>query len=340
MSLAEPQPIPQTPARTRRPGAWRVYVEARAQETQADAKRALNRRKGDDGYETLAEIYQALIAHLDTARDYARSPHGLRRWLTGQCMEGAWFNVYCAQVLLISLLPVDELPGRAHEVLATARAYLGADDQRLVRLSARVAAGDVGEQDRTLLEHTLRAAYVGASLETGRVRGFRNLLLGGFLVVSLIVGGLLLVGAFAPQAIPMCGAGGDRTSAVMCPTGKNAPSGGDVALVGLIGLVGAALATAVGLSTQRELSTRYSLAIPQSLLKAPMGVATAIIGVLLLSSGFIPGLGGVSSQAAILVWALVFGYAQQIVTRFVDEKAQTLLKAASPLTPGSTSPTR
>ncbi|MEV7908536.1 hypothetical protein AB0P04_43795, partial [Streptomyces anulatus] len=87
------------------------------------------------------------------------------------------------------------------------------------------------------------------------------------------------------------------------------------------------------LSTRSELSTRYSLAVVQNLLKAPAGVATAVLGLLILNSGFVPGFSGLGSQPAILVWAMAFGYGQQIVTRFVDQRADTLLTAASPLTP-------
>jgi hypothetical protein len=100
-------------------------------------------------------------------------------------------------------------------------------------------------------------------------------------------------------------------------------------------MLGAALATATSLSSRTELATRYSLAITQNVLKAPAGVGTAVLGLLLLNSGFVPGFTGLSSQPAILVWALVFGYGQQIVTRFVDQRANSLVSAASPIVPAS-----
>ncbi|GAA4223880.1 hypothetical protein FHR32_003089 [Streptosporangium album] len=62
-------------------------------------------------------------------------------------------------------------------------------------------------------------------------------------------------------------------------------------------------------------------------------VATSVLGPLILNSGSVPGFPGLGSQPAILVWALAFGYGQQVVTRSVDQRADNLLSAASPLVP-------
>ncbi|WP_424528235.1 hypothetical protein ACOZ38_01600 [Sphaerisporangium viridialbum] len=317
------------------PGVWRIHIASRGEEIQADAGRCLLSRTGEPGLEVL---HATIERHLATAAQYARDRQGWRRWLTGQAIEGAWANIYGATILLYGLLPANELNARAPEVLATGRAYLPPDDPRLSRLAARAAAGDIDERDRALLQSVLRAGYNAASIESGRVRSFRNMLLGGVAILTLIVAGLVAIGSAWPQAIPMCGNGtllasfGPRDNQV-CPAGHGGPTSGDVPLVALMGVLGAALATAASLSTRSELSTRYSLAVAQNLLKAPAGVATAILGLLILNSGFVPGFAGLSSQTSILVWAMVFGYAQQVVTRFVDQRANTLLHAASPNPP-------
>ncbi|WP_248962990.1 hypothetical protein [Sphaerisporangium perillae] len=317
------------------PGVWRVYIASRSEEIKADADRCLGARAHEPGLEAL---HASIGRQLATAARYAKERQGWRRWLTGQAIEGAWSNIYGATILLYGLLPASELNARAPEVLATGRAYLHADDARLTQLAARTTAGDIDERDRSLLQSVLRAAYSAASIESSRVRSFRNLLLGGVGLLTLIVAGLVTIGAVWPYAIPMCGNGtllasfGPRGDQV-CPTGNGSPTHGDVPLVALIGMLGAALATATSLSTRSELSTRYSLAVAQNLLKAPAGVATAIIGLLILNSGFVPGFGGLSSQTSILVWAMAFGYAQQVVTRLVDQRADTLLHAASPNVP-------
>ena len=40
---------------------------------------------------------------------------------------------------------------------------------------------------------------------------------------------------------------------------------------------------------------------------------------------FIPGLSALDSPAQILAWALVFGFAQQLFTRLVDQQGQFVL---------------
>lgn len=317
------------------PGTWRVYVATRSEEIRADAERALAARGEAD---RLVSVCEGIGTHLARAQAYARARHGLRRWLTGHAVEGAWSNVNSANVMLYGVLPPAELRGRGPEVVAIGRAYLPGDDPRLVGLQARLTAGDLGEGDRPLMQSVLRAAYTAQALETGRVRSFRNLLLGGVVMLSLVVLAVVGVGAIWPDTVPMCG---DQAviqaqgllPARICPTGGRRPGHGDVPLVALIGVLGAALSTAASLSTRSEPSTRYSLAVVQNLLKAPAGVATAVLGLLVLNSGFVPGFTGLASQPAILVWAMAFGYGQQIVTRFVDQRADSLLSAASPLTP-------
>ncbi len=42
---------------------------------------------------------------------------------------------------------------------------------------------------------------------------------------------------------------------------------------------------------------------------------------------FVPGLSALDSPAQILAWALVFGYAQQLFTRLVDQQGQTVLNS-------------
>ncbi|WP_406319398.1 hypothetical protein OHA77_19205 [Streptosporangium sp. NBC_01639] len=316
------------------PGTWRVYVSTRSEEIRAETERALTIR---DGAGQLVSVGEGIGTHLARAESYAQGRNGLRRWLTGHAVEGAWSNVNSATVMMYGVLPTAELCGRAPEVAAIGRAYLPGDDPRLAHLQARLAAGDLGEGDRPLMQSVLRAAYTAQAMETGRVRSFRNLLLGGVVMLSLIVLGVVAVGAIWPDVIPMCGNQAvaqvqGQLPAQVCPTGGLRPGHGDVPLVALIGMLGAALATAATLSTHSDLSTRYSLAVVQNLLKAPAGVATSVLGLLILNSGSVPGFSGLGSQPAILVWAMAFGYGQQVVTRFVDQRAANLLSAASPLT--------
>jgi hypothetical protein len=41
---------------------------------------------------------------------------------------------------------------------------------------------------------------------------------------------------------------------------------------------------------------------------------------------FIPGLSALDSSGQIIAWAIIFGYAQQLLTGFIDRQAQDVLR--------------
>jgi hypothetical protein len=100
----------------------------------------------------------------------------------------------------------------------------------------------------------------------------------------------------------------------------------DILLIELIGLVAAAVASAFALRGIRGTSTPYSLPVALAGLKLATGALTAFLGLMLMRGRFVPGLSALDSSAQILSWAIVFGYAQQLFTRFVDQQAQHVLE--------------
>ena len=64
------------------------------------------------------------------------------------------------------------------------------------------------------------------------------------------------------------------------------------------------------------------------------GYVTALLGLMLMRGGFVPGLSDLDSSAQILAWAIIFGYAQEVFTRLVDSQAHAVLDDV-----GQTSPT-
>ncbi|MBO2449237.1 hypothetical protein J4573_19185 [Actinomadura barringtoniae] len=369
-------------------GAWRAYVEARAVQLLADARRAVAHSgalhftpagrarptrehatrpatvpatrpaaghdvrgalvggaaapaaesrpwEGDE----IAASYDAILRHVVLARYYAASRRKLRDWVSGRAVDGAWFNINTGSVQLLALQPVEQVAGRVPEVLALVRAYLSTEDPRRVALERRFGTAQsldpehLTPADRHMLVASAQGAYFQQAVENGRVRRFRNVLIGTFVMLLLLVGGFVAAGAYWPEAVPLC-FNDKAAGALMCPSGPHhAPRGGDVPLVALLGLLGAALSAARSLSTSDELPTRHSLAVPLALLKAPTGAATAIVGLFGLASGFLPGLSDITSQPALLFWALALGYGQQLLTGLLDQRAGTLLRSASPAIP-------
>ena len=101
----------------------------------------------------------------------------------------------------------------------------------------------------------------------------------------------------------------------------------DMALIEIIGLIAAVVASIVALRNVRGTSTPYSLSVALALVKIPLGALTAVLGLVLMSGGFVPGLSALDTSAQILAWALVFGFSQQLLTRLVDQRAESLLQS-------------
>ena len=223
----------------------------------------------------------------------------------------------------------------------------------------------VNDAERDTIVAAVRHASSHARREVTRVRSFRNVLLVTALVLFLGAAGMALVGANNPSVVPLCF---NPEGMVVCPTGDEPAPGQagdvvgtakpqalsprqqakvdnvirdtanpwDIPLVELVGFLAAALAAASALRRIRGTSTEYSLPVALALLKLPTGALTALLGLLLLRGDFIPGLSALDSPGQIIAWAIVFGYAQQLLTRFVDDRAQGLLADVGPGDPTPT----
>jgi hypothetical protein len=206
--------------------------------------------------------------------------------------------------------------------------------------------------DRDAVVSAVREASSQARREVTRVRSYRNLLWVSAGLLALGATGMIILGSLSPSTVPLCF---NPTGLVVCPTedrdipGQSGSSGQppesltpaqqekvddvvretanpwDIAVVELVGLLGAALGAAHALRRMRGTSTEFSLPVALAVLKLPTGALTALLGLLLMRGGFVPGLTALDTPAQILSWALIFGTAQQLVTRFVDQKAQGIL---------------
>jgi hypothetical protein len=103
------------------------------------------------------------------------------------------------------------------------------------------------------------------------------------------------------------------------------PSSGDIFLVELLGLLGGALSAMLAIRSMRGTSTPYGVPVALALLKLPAGALVSLSALLLLGGDFFPGLSGLDSPQQIVAYALVLGYAQQLVTRLVDRQANNVL---------------
>jgi hypothetical protein len=151
------------------------------------------------------------------------------------------------------------------------------------------------------------------------LRTFRNNLILVTGTLALLIAVMAGWHALNTNFLSLC-TGGDEAT---CLSGAK-PAGADVALVALMGAVGGLLAIAFALMETAIAPSRYDPKIWQALLKPITGATTALLGILLLQAEFVIS-PAPDSQSVFLAYAAVFGFSQQLFTRFVDKRAETLL---------------
>lgn len=207
--------------------------------------------------------------------------------------------------------------------------------QRIEQLAAAPVSAALTEFDRDLIVAASHAASAEGRREVTRLRSFKRVLQ---LTAMLMMLGAIGLGVFAaiwPDKLPMCFS---PSNTIVCTSSTAAISGApdqvangqpstvssdridsamrktadgwDVAIVEGVGLLAAALAAAASLRGISGSSTPFGLPIALALLKLPTGALTAVLGLLLMRGGFIPGLSDLDSSGQIISWAVVLGYSQ------------------------------
>jgi hypothetical protein len=342
--------------------SWRQLVRVQAEFTRHELDILCARRGRGRG--CTEAICEATRKHLDAAEqaadpDECRKVSGMDQLIdvwTGASIEAAFRNLHAAEVAMVPLLSEEELRARIPEVLGRLTKCSSKDPRKRAAVKHLREAAERNLRDGVPVER-LRAEYANAlrygyevkDTEHIRVREFRNILLGVTAALWAVVAALCLVGASFPDATPLCFTPPPTTSVqqgvpsttprgqenTVCPseeqppgprtTSRRLPAPGDVSLVALFGTMGGALSGAFALRKVHGQSTPFAVPVALSLLKLPSGALTAIVGILLVRGEFVPGLSQLDNQPQILAYAFFFGAAQQIATRFVDERAWEVL---------------
>lgn len=366
--------LPELPIGEPVPTAWREDVLTRAKELDSLRVWLLEAPTADAGDHWWAAIREHLEAVKRAAEGRRGRGAWLERvWasMTGSTLGRALSNLDAAEASLLRVAPDSYLAGQMPSLRNHVQRHLEPDDPRrreLERLAGRLGPDHpsaraaelsaITEQERNAIVASVRAASKAALREQLRVRSFRNVLLVTSMVMTLLAVGVAVLGIINPSAVPLCfqpEKGGQTV--VVCPTQQSAllqtgqESGpatpdvddvvkrtagpADLLVVELIGLTAAAVAAATALRGIRGSSEPYGLPVALATLKLPMGAVTAFLGLLLMRGQFVPGLSALDTSAQILAWALVFGYAQQLFTRLVDQQAHTVLNTVRERKPGS-----
>jgi len=330
-------------------GAWREETLARAE----GLKFLKDWIRNPDTAAPSVDWGGASIAwHLDAANGATRGPRVRGPWraLTESRFERALANLDMAEVDLLRLAERSVLDGVRPSIHAHVNRFLAKDPRRLALddlIETQHTKTQSEEVQRELLLNALYAANTQRRRNLARVQSFRNMLAGGIAATMVLAIALGVIGLVWPEAVPLCFTPeGEGAVTLACPQGTafigTAPldpnndigskisetvKPGDILLVEFVGLLGAALSVAALFRRlKRGTSTPYNVAFSLAVLKLPTGALTAAAGLILMRADFVPGLSALDSPAQILGWALVFGIAQQLVTRLADNRAHALLE--------------
>jgi hypothetical protein len=325
---------------------WVQHVAVHADELKTRVDAARSRGNLDARQKTIADGVDALISKArKAALKEDPKPWRLPNWWRGVLVEAAYRNLHTARAQIVDLYDKNELDAEVPVALNRAQTSLDRDDLRNTAVEALTA--EPPERLRPRLRRLIDESYQAKDAQHAQLRSFRNIVLLSAVLIMLLVVVTLVVVAKHPTAMPLCFPNEVEASAELepvtdaepttvttvigqnCPTTEGpdgAPSGGDILIVALLGALGGALAGSVSIRNLKGTSTPYDVSVALALLKVPLGAFTAILALVAIRGDFVPGLSVLDSQEQILAYALVFGFAQQVFTQFLDKRAQTLLE--------------
>jgi hypothetical protein len=298
------------------------------------------------------QIGEAIRAHLQEAEDMISRRRWIAAlfspfdWYRGTSIEQAYRSLHAARVFLVELVAEEDLDALVPGVLARVQSCLPATDPQRIELEKLPNADP--KTKRAKLVRALERGFAASDEAHANIRRFRNVVLCSAVLITLVTFLLVHEVGQHPTAVPLCfrpditaaqaaslpvnqQAGSSRT---VCPSGEQevgeapqSPSEFDIWIVAGLGLLGGGLSSAVSVRKMAHTAAPYDVPLALALLKLPTGALTAVAGIILLGGGFVPGLSELDTQRQILAYSLIFGYAQQLATRYLDERATTLLAA-------------
>jgi hypothetical protein len=246
------------------------------------------------------------------------------KWWWGTEVERAWARLREVQERIVELVPDNELPVYATHAAQRGHAHLDAHDPRLQHLEELRQHADVSDPSRSRDElrcaivAVLRASHGITDCANREARFLRNRLLiaSAFCVLfaAAIVGvqSQLEAVKFMEQTAGWPGSGWSYLGVVM-----------------LFGAVGSLFTAIPAVSNIPSNFGPFNLPLQQGLLKIAFGPLVAVIGLAVLSSEIVP-VTPPETLSSLLLMAVVLGAGQHAVTRYVDQRAEQILTAATP----------
>lgn len=248
----------------------------------------------------------------------------LKLYYSGSDIERTWSAIHRASEALFMLYDENELPAQGARLneLVTALPDLSSQLATLTETRKKLESAEGQSKARASLRELYQEA-MGAteSLQT-EARALRNTLLAASGALFLVVFVAGLAHFFNDSVLSLCATVGKGST--VCPAGGSSHPF-DVFGIALAGMLGGILSVVIPLATGERVKTPYRIFNHQMLLKVLAGAATGLAGVALVDSGFVSAL-TVTSSAAIISYAIFFGFSQQALTGVIDRRADRLGK--------------
>jgi hypothetical protein len=306
--------------------AWRVLARNRARALFDLVREA----EGAPGFSTEQQGQTTLIREGIARAVEAASfrPQGVREklkdWYSGAGIETAWAELHRASERLLLVQSAVAVQDRIRTIDADLRNNLKSDDTRLTPATKRleaIAQGGAAGIDSTvrqeLRDYEKLGNEAGDDAHTN-VRSLRNLLIVICVCTTAVLVAIAVLHALASGFL---GFGTAQTA------GSKSPAAPNVWEVEVVGMLGGMIAAVFTIAKLGGFSGPYRLPVYQALIRVPAGSAVALAAVVLMQSKQI---GALSPQSglSVLAVALVFGYAPDVLLRFMDQKATSLLGQA------------
>lgn len=259
---------------------------------------------------------------------------GLKLFYSGACIELASSALHRARAALFTLYEPYELNAQA-ECLPVLVSALPDSSSVLKSLTGILSHIHTSPNQVALsMRAELREIYERTAASTEALQSEARILRNHMLTASAaLLTGVVVLGtlhAVNTEIISVC-TNATSSSKSYCPMGPGSERF-DVFAVELAGMLGGLLSVAIPIATGERINTPYRVFNQQLVLKTFAGAATALAGVLLVQSGIISAF-NVTSDSAILGFAVFFGVAQQAVTGAVDRRANSLAKLTPDVKP-------
>lgn len=253
----------------------------------------------------------------------------VRVTVTGTRPDEAWQALHDASEAMLMLYDEQALRRQAPR-LETQLAHLDDGDGRLLDYKKlidglRDTSTPTDADTRARLRDLSQATHQASDRYQRDVRALRNNLYIASLAVLLALLAAGIVHALNPQIFSLCAAKATALGNDLCANGGVHSGGYEVVGAASMGILGGLLSAIVPFVRGDRISSRYRVFMAQMALKVTAGALSGVLGVLLLQSGLLVGLAP-QQGSKIYAYAAFFGFAQQLLTGFIDRYAGDLAK--------------